>query len=215
MKMMKKFAAAVCAAAMAFSGMAALNASAVYYPPVGTHIVAKCAPASVNYRPYDDRYGRTDLLAVHKGNGIYELEVGYVKNTGKFAGGKAYRCGDVNLDGSITVDDAMDAMDIASLYLSGLNPLNYGYTNEQCWVAAVTSPFSKNVTMLDAQVILEYVNYRKKNPTHFTSGIEFYITSHDLNTTSANRWVKVTNAYVNCLLNGNKNDSEMMYITIR
>lgn len=213
MKMMKKFAAAVCAAAMAVSSMAALNASAVYYPPVGTIIVAKCAPASVNYRPYDDRYGRSEIIGRHKGNGIYEMG-GYYKETGKFAGGKVYQCGDVDLDGSVTADDAMAAMDIASLYLSGLNPLNYGYTNEQCWVAAVTSPFNKNVTMLDAQVILEYVNYKKKYPNRW-GRIEYYIVNHDAKTTCANRWVKVTNAYVNCLLDGNKNDTEMMYVTIR
>ena len=205
MKMMKKFAAAVCAAAMAFSGMTALNASALDFYQFQTNETHTFhyAPAMIGRQP-DERYGRTDFTVVYQGRAKDDFKItGFKKDTGKFRHGKTYPCGDANLDGVISAADAQIALELASLYMAGEDPRRNGYSIEQCWTAAVTHPCDRVVTVEDAQIILNYVTYvknaKKKNLPYFTR-IESWMVEHDR--TASVKWLTIDNQFVLVEKNG-------------
>lgn len=184
MKMKKQITAALCTAALTVCTLASVSASAAnpgnitfYQPSDNERFTVQCR----------NWYGNADFKAVYRADtDDFDLCSNYRKSF------RNYRCGDVNMDGKITEDDAQLALEIAVLNLVELNPLTHGFTQQQLWLASVTNPAGTDADVSDAQSILMYASsgYKKYSriedyiaKEHYALVHTNYIAPRDLATT--------------------------------
>lgn len=168
MKKISKLATAALAGVMGLCSMTSVSASAANTYRKFYHYQAANGETftySKNYIFYGDCKGELP--------GNTSITVKYRKATDDFTivSYKKANCGDVNLDGQITKDDAELALDIACMKLSGIDPAQC-YNEKQLCAARVTDLFDKTShwyevgssgnSILDAQLIITYVNNKSK-----------------------------------------------------
>lgn len=194
MKFTKRIAAALGAAIMAACSMTTLTASAatVFYQPYsGERFTLSSSPYTV-YHNNSSYVCQASFSVVYRGKKTDDFNLTqYSKTVRRVANGKTYRLGDVNMNGVFDLNDLNQAKKIAALYIAGKDPTKNGYTVDQCWLAAVTSPNGYEVSSVDVQILNSYIIPLAEGNVAVTSKLPDTIEKFVLSDSDYSKWLKL------------------------